>query len=91
MLKIYALGMSQGSRVKSHNLQVAESESVNQGVTLEMEAVIPINAHDAMLPHLDLMDQVQLHPTPEKLSFKMAAFLVTSEMAIDFTLKRFDL
>jgi len=67
--------MSQGPRVKSHSSQVAESESVNQGVTLEMEAVIPINAHDAMLPHLDLMDQVQLDPTPEKLSFKMAAFL----------------
>lgn len=31
MLKIYVLGMSQGSRVKSHNLEVAESESVNQG------------------------------------------------------------
>lgn len=74
MLKIYALGMSQGSRVNNHNLQLAENESVNQGVTIEMEAVIPINARDAMLPHLDLMDQVQLDPTPEKLSFKMAVF-----------------
>lgn len=74
MLKIYALGMSQGSRVNNHNLQLAENESVNQGVTIEMEAVIPINARDAMLPHLDLMDQVQLDLTPEKLSFKMAVF-----------------